>query len=575
MLKKICDRLLEVQKPARYIGEEHNIIKKRWEKTRIKFLLCYPDVYEIGMSNLGFSILYGLLNSLPDVLCERCFAPWIDMERILREEGVALFSLETRQPLSEFDIIGFSLQHELNYTNVINMLDLGGIKIWQKEREKDDPLLIAGGPSTLNPEPMAEFFDLFLIGEGEAAILELLKLYRNHWKSLTRREFLERAQKIDGFYAPSLHHIKLSAQGFFIPSVAKKIKKAIVTDLDNCFYPTRPLVPYIQIVHDRINLELMRGCPHSCYFCQARSFYYPFRIRSKKRVIALAHENYHNTGHEEICLLSLSSGNYPDIVGLITQLQDELSSYKVFLSLPSLWVARNIFPILDRLRYGKRPGLTFAPEVATPRMRAIIGKKIDEELLLEIMEYASKNGWRHAKLYYMIGLPGMENSDILAIREYVKKTLVRIPKKFFLRIGIAIFIPKPHTPLQWIGFVDDDVLSEQICLVKERLKIPGVEFNIHDPKMSKLETIISRGDRKLGTVIYHAWKMGARFDSWKECFSWNLWEKAFFTAGIDYNIYLKAHNGDREFPWDHIASGWDKDRMLKIVTKIMNEIKCK
>jgi radical SAM family uncharacterized protein len=568
----VYNRLLKVQKPARYIGEEYNSIKKDWNKIKIKFLLCFPDIYEIGASNLGIIILYGLLNSMNDVLCERCFAPWQDMEKILRETNTALFSLETKHPMFEFDVIGFSLQHELNYTNVLNMLDLGRVKIWQKERRKDEPLVIAGGPVTINPEPLADIFDLILIGETENSILELLDLIRKDGAKL-REEFLKEASKIDGCYVPSIYDLRRTKFGFVVPDIKDRIKKTFVKNLDTSFYPMKPIVPYIQVVHDRLNLEIMRGCPHFCRFCQARNYYYPLRIRKKENILNIALKSYKFTGYENICFSSLSSGDYPNIVDLIDSLLQILSKKRVFLSLPSLWVKNNIFQILDRLSIGKRPGLTFAPEVATDKMKKIVNKYVDEKLLLKIINYASYHGWRRVKLYYMIGLPGLKKDDLLAIRDYIIRIFSSTRGGFKVKLGISTFIPKPHTPFQWFGFVKDNDIKEQISLIKRRLKMPGVEISIHDFLMSKLEAIISRGDRELSKVIYSAWEKGARFDSWGENFSWQIWEKAFQSVGIDYNIYLKGYDRRIVFPWSHIDGGIEESILWSEYCKAMKELK--
>lgn len=563
---RIWDRLIEVQKPARYIGEEWNIIKKDWDKTEIKFLICYPDTYEIGMSNLGIAIIYDLLNKREDVLCERCFAPWRDMEKLLRELGEPLFSLESKKPINQFDVIGFSLQHELNYTNILTILELGEIKIWQAERGKGDPIVMGGGPSTLNPEPVADFFDLFFIGEAEVGLLHIIDLIKDYKRGkISRSKFLELAQDLEGVYVPSLHKLEKSKGGFLVPKLDFKVKKVTVQDLNQAPYPVKPIVPYVQTIHDRINLEIMRGCPKFCRFCQARIFYGPRRYRSVGRMLQIAEESYINTGHEELCLLSLSSGDYPYILELIDSLRGRFRDKHLFISLPSLWIGENTIDVLSRFLDSKRPALTFAPEVSSGRMKGIIGKATDEEKLIEVVNFALNKGWKKVKLYYMLGLPGLGLKDLEEMRQFLFRLLnLNTKRKVQLRLSFATFIPKPHTPFQWEEFKDEDIVEEQIGFVKGKLRRAGIFWEIRDYKFSLIEAVLSRGDRRLGRVIFEAWRMGARFDSWEGEFNYDLWYNAFRKCGIEYQIYIRTEGKeDTVYPWDFIDTGVDKKLLWK------------
>ncbi|NQT95847.1 MAG: TIGR03960 family B12-binding radical SAM protein, partial [Candidatus Omnitrophica bacterium] len=457
--------LLNVRRPARYIGEEHNSIKKRWSDAMVKVCLCYPDTYELGMSHLGLKILYHILNKRDDTLCERSFAPWLDMEEIMRKNDIRLFSLESKMGLASFDIIGFSLGYELTYTNLLNMLDLSKIPLRSHEREgRDFPLIIAGGTCAFNPEPLADFIDCFVIGDGEEAIIDLIDIYKKCGRE-KKQELLKELSLIDGLYVPSCY------------DSSKKIKKRTIKDLTFEYFPTAPIVPYIQIVHDRITLEIMRGCPNSCHFCQAKSIYSPVRIRKPKEIVQLAEESYKNTGFDEVSLLSLSSSNYPGIDKLINKLTAIFSSLGVGISLPSLRIEKE----LDRLPLaiwaggssacgGKKSGLTFAPEVATEKMQRVVNKLLDFKELFTALRQAYKIGWKRVKLYFMIGLPEEEREDleaIVALADRVallRKEVSRGPAE--VTISISSFIPKPHTAFERLPMASlNDIKEKQQFLV--------------------------------------------------------------------------------------------------------------
>ncbi len=562
-MNNIFDDLILVQKPARYIGEEWNIVKKDWNKTELKILLCYPDLYEIGMSNQAILLLYELLNSSNDVLAERCFTPWLDFEKFLREKKVPLYSLESKTPLNQFDVIGFTLQHELNYTNILTVLDLGGLKIWQRERDGNHPLVMGGGPCTLNPEPVADFFDFFIVGEVEEIIWEIIEKVKK-WKrkEISRNRLLEELVEFDCVYVPCLYPVYRNKWGYIVPDMNRQVKKVHVKDLNSITFPLKPVVPYIQTVHDRINLEIMRGCPRSCRFCQARIYYSPWRIRTVDNSVKIAVTSYKNTGYEEICLSSLSSGDYPYLEELIFKLQDKLSRHYVFISLPSLWADDKLISILKKFSQTKRPGLTFAPEVPSPRMKRIVSKYVQEEKLIEIIQYALNHGWKQVKLYYMLGLPGLTLEDLRLLPEFIYQILgLSTRRKPRVKLSFATFIPKPHTQLQWAGLASKVEINEQIEFLKKNLNHPRINWEFRSYEFSLLEAIFARGDRSLSSVIYQAWLNGARFDSWSKEFKPDIWYNAFEKTGIDYTIFIQPR-WEKEiiFPWEHIECGVDREK---------------
>lgn len=571
-MDKLDELLLTVQKPARYIGGEWNAVKKEWSDDKVKVLLAFPDVYEIGMSYLGLKILYGILNKRDDCLCERVFAPWIDFEGVLRKNNIELFSLESRRPIREFDIIGFSLAYELNNTNLLNILDLGGIPKKSSERTAEDPLIIAGGTSCCNPEPMAEFIDAFVIGEGEEVILEILEEYKSSKNK--RQELLRRLAGIEGVYVPALYEVeynpddtikKFSPIGKGIPS---KIKKRVVRDLENSFYPTEIIVPNIQIVHERIALEIMRGCRHACRFCQAGQAYRPWRERSKEHILKLAEASYKSTGYEEISLLSLSSGDHRQIREIIEGLNKIFKDRAVSISIPSLRIedVLEYLPVL--LSQVKKPGLTFAPETGSIHLRDVINKKIDIDKLFKACSESFRRGWQRVKLYFMIGLPGEKDEDILSIAELIYK-ISNLKKDTgggpaHVRASINAFAPKPHTPFQWAGMESIECLYKKKDMLRSRVRSKMIKLDFHSFEMGYLEAALSRGDRRLSGVIYDAWRSGARFDGWQDLFNHTLWQDSFKKRGIDPHFYAARRRGpDEILPWDFIDIGVDKDWLLR------------
>lgn len=561
--------LLSVRKPGRYIGEEHNIVKKQWSRVKVKVCLCYPDTYEIGMSNLGLKILYAIINEREDALCERSFAPWPDMEKVMLSNNIPLFSLESRMPLASFDIIGFSLQHELTYTNLLNMLHLSGIPLNSSERSSGGyPLIIAGGSCAFNPEPLADFIDLFLIGDGEEAINDIVDVFRQYGPTEEKERLLRKMAGVEGVYVPSLYDLScpggdISARYNDLPA---QIKKRAVKGLDKKAFPVKQLVPYISTIHDRITLEIMRGCPNRCRFCQASSIYSPVRIRTRDEILDLAKQTYKFTGFDEMSLLSLSSSNYPQIEKLLEGLLEIFAPLGVSISLPSLRIEKELAKLPSLVSTVKKSGFTFAPEVGTEKMLKVINKDIRFNELFEGLKQAYKSGWRRVKLYFMIGLPLEDESDLEAIIDLADKAAM-LKKEFSKHpadvvISVSSFIPKPHTPFQWFRMQDADELKAKQDFLRK--KVSGrryLKLKFHDVNMSILEGVFSRGDRALGNLLSQAWKKGARFDAWTESFDPALWEEAFSETGLDKNRYLAQRRLDEVLPWQHIDCGRDKDAL--------------
>ncbi len=557
----LLSNLSSVQKPGRYIGKEYNSVEKNWDNASLKVALIYPDLYEIGMSNQGLRILHELINAKPEFICQRSFAPWFDMENLLRDSNIPLYSLESKKPLSDFDVIAFTLQHELNYTNILTVLDLAGLEIFSKDRKDNHPLIIAGGPSTLNPEPVADFFDFFLIGEAEDIIIPLLEsVSRVKKDGLSREDLFSKIKDQDSVYIPSLYETETTGEGFVVTNVDRKVKKHYVADLDSVTHSVRPTVSYIRTVHDRINVEIMRGCPNSCRFCQARVYYGPSRQRGISNLVSIAESNYKNTGYEEICLSSLSSGAYSGIDNLIDDLNSKFKDLNVFLSLPSLWVSKSLIGSLSKFVNTKRPSLTFAPEVGSLRMKDIVGKHVDEKILSDIASFAFDRGWKSIKLYYMLGLPGLKIDDLKEMVEFIKSLLkLKTKRSVSLKLSFATFIPKPHTPFQWHSFATKEEVLEQIGFIRDNLRNRRIKIDFRDYDYSLVEAIFSRGDRKLSSVIYEAWKTGARFDSWEREFNSDLWYNAFIKNNIDKDSYLSPAWGETSLlPWDYVDAGIDK-----------------
>ncbi|OGX15435.1 MAG: hypothetical protein A2166_04895 [Omnitrophica WOR_2 bacterium RBG_13_41_10] len=576
------DILLQVQKPARYIGQEWNISKKDFDQANIKFALCFPELYELGMSNLGIRILYGILNGIQDVACERFFAPAIEMENILRQKNLEILSLESQEALREFDIIGFSLGYELDYTNVLNILDLGKIPLVSSLRNQDYPLVIAGGPCALNPEPMHEFFDFFVIGEAEEAILEIIDLYRKHKEKfkaakISKKELLVLFSGIEGIYVPSLYEVRYDRQGKikeFKPNqiaVPARIKKRFVKDLDSAYFPTHWLVPYLELIHDHATVELMRGCPNDCLFCQARQQYYPFRKRKIENIVKLASGISQETGYEEISLGGLSISDYPDIEKLVRQLSDTFKNKNINISLPSLKPKNILGDISSLIASVKKTGLTFAPEAATERLRGILHKDFNIAEFLKAVEKAYALGWQRIKLYFMVGIPSEDESDLDAIIKFasevsnLKKKVNQRPA--WVNLSINTLIPKPHTPFQWFKMEDIASTKHKRDYLKEKIKNPKIKISFHNCYLSWLEGIISRGDRRLSPVISSAFTNRARFDAWDEHFVLDKWLEAFRREKIDPDFYLKRKSPEEILPWDFLDLGVDKSALLAQLNK--------
>jgi len=576
------DILLQVNKPARYIGQEWNISKKDFDKANIKFALCFPELYELGMSNLGIRILYGILNGIEDVACERFFSPAIEMENILRQRNLEILSLESKEALAGFDIIGFSLGYELGYTNVLNILDLGKIPLKSSLRNQDYPLVIAGGPCALNPEPMHEFFDLFVIGEAEEAILEIIDVYRKHKEKfkaakISKKELLVLFAGIEGVYVPSLYEVKYDREGKieeFKPNHAAapaRIKKRFVKDLDSAYFPTHWLVPYLELVHDHVTIELMRGCPNDCLFCQARQQYYPFRKRKIENIIKLASGISQETGYEEMSLGGLSISDYPDIEKLVRQLLDIFKNKNINISLPSLKPKNILGDISSLIASVKKTGLTFAPEAATQRLRGILHKDFNIAEFLKAIEKAYVLGWQRIKLYFMVGVPSEDESDLDAIIKFasevsnLKKEVNQRPA--WVNLSINTLIPKPHTPFQWFKMEDIESIKYKRDYLKKKIKNPKIKISFHNCYLSWLEGILSRGDRRLSPVIASAFTNRARFDAWDEHFVLDKWLEAFRREKIDPNFYLKRKSQEEILPWDFLDVGVNKGALLAQLNK--------
>lgn len=558
--------LPHVEKPAQYLGGEWNIVRKRPGELAGRFCLAFPDVYSIGMSNHGLQVLYAVVNRLPDWACERAFAPWPDFEALLRKHRLPLYSLESFTPLCQFDIVGFSLQHELSYTNVLTMLDLGGIPVRSTERHMSDPLVIAGGPCTVNPEPMADFIDVFVVGDGEEVLPQICRL----WLQL-RATYADRAealwrlgQQLPNCYVPSAYEVVYDKDGRALPPRPKYpglplvIRPAVVSDLDAVPLPTRPVVPNIECVQDRITIEIMRGCPWRCRFCQSTTLKRPLRWRRVETIVQAVLETYRNTGYNEVSLLSLSTSDYPHFEELYQRLKEALSPYRVSISVPSLRINEQLRLVGEILDTDRHSGLTLAPEAALDPMRARIGKKITNDDLLAGCRRAFERGFERVKLYFMCGLPGETVEDLDGIVD-LAETLSKLRKQVAGRLATVVanvsnLVPKPHTPFQWQGMARREYFLEAHRRLKKRKRLPTVEVKYHDVETSLLEGLLSRGDRRLGQVIEWAWRQGCRLDSWSEHFRPDIWWDACRTFAVDVDLILhEPFSVERPLPWDHIA----------------------
>lgn len=572
-MKQQLERILQrVQKPARYIGGEYNEIIKDKSKINIRFAFCFPDTYEIGMSNLGLHILYGVLNGEPDVWCERVFAPWGDMEEEMRRCNVPLYALESGDPISSFDIIGFSLGYEMSYTNVLNMLDLAGIPIKASDRKELFPIVFAGGTSCVNPEPMSDFFDLFAIGEGEELdldIVNLLKIAKKGGWDKTR--FLSEAAKIPGVYVPSLYDISYNSDGTLNSVLTNNgapmvVTKRIIEELENSYFPSKTIVPSTEIVHDRVSLELFRGCIRGCRFCQAGYVYRPVRRRSPDFLLKKAEEALSDSGYEEITLSSLSTSDYKGLNELCDDLLEWCEPRKVSLSLPSLRADNFSMELMSKVQKVRRSGLTFAPEAGSQRLRDVINKNVREEELLESCRVAFEGGWNSLKLYFMLGLPTETDEDVLAIADLVNKVLdtwrtyaKNRSRGVKINVSTSCFVPKPHTPFQWESQIDMAEYSRRVKLLRENMRSRSVSYSWHEPDVSFVEAVLSRGDRRVGRAIEEAWRLGGKLDSWSEYFSFDRWVSAFEKCGLDMSFYAcRVRNIDEVLPWNIISVGVDK-----------------
>lgn len=567
----LLDEILpRVTKPARYIGGEVNAVIK--DCADVRFALAFPDIYEIGMSNFGLRILYEILNARPDTLAERVFAPWVDMEAEMRSQSLPLSSLETQTPLRSFDIIGFSLGYELNYTNVLNMLDLGGIPLLTSERDKTNPLVIAGGCCAFNPEPMSDFIDAFVIGDGEEVIHDIVETYKAYRRE-PRNRLLRQLAEVPGVYVPSFYQVNYHHDGMLESirpvesGVPEVVTKRVVLDLDSAPHPERPVIPFIETVHDRVTIEVMRGCTRGCRFCQAGVIYRPVRQRSADRIISLANILVANTGYDEISLLSLSTPDYYGIEDLVYRLAERYHERRIGLSLPSIRTDAPCVGLMSEIQKVRKSGLTLAPEAGTQRMRDVINKTVTESDLLAAVESAFRNGWRKIKLYFMIGLPGESDEDIAGIARtaaVVAQFGRRMRVKPTINVSVSTFVPKPHTPFQWRS---QDSLGEIVrkqALLRQALKIREVSLSWHDPHSSFLEAVLSRGDRRVGKAILAAWRRGCRMDAWHEHFDYQKWAVSFDEVGILPEFYANRPRGyDEVLPWHHIDCGVSIDFLVR------------
>lgn len=561
------DILNSVEHPARYIGGEFASIIKRDAKVRIA--LAFPDVYEVGMSYLGFKILYHLVNVEEGLAAERVYAPWTDMETKMREQHFPLRTLETEVDLKDCDFVGFTLQYEMSYTNILNMMDLGGVPLWTKDRKEDDPFVIVGGPCVFNPEPLADFFDFAVVGDGEEVLIEVLRSYEG-WKDAGkpggRLGFLKRVSKIQGIYVPQFYDVRYLEDGTVADvrpnqEVPQTVYKRAVPDLDMVNFPTSPVMPFMGIVHDRMMLEIFRGCSRGCRFCHAGMVYRPVRERSEEKLLALSRELVKNTGYNEISLVSLSSADYSRLPSLVHTMVQEFHDKRVSVSLPSLRIDSFCVAIAQEVNAVRKSGLTFAPEAGSQRMRDIINKGVTEEDLLTAVTAAFENGWSSIKLYFMIGLPFETDEDVLAIADLVRKVQYRYfqvtgHRGCKVTVSASVFVPKPYTAFQWFGQNDLQEMRRKQYLLKDALKMKNVTFQYHDAKTSVMEGVIARGDRRLGQVIYNAWKDGARFDGWTDHFDYERWVKALQDAGLSGEFYAqREREEDERFPWEHVSPG--------------------
>lgn len=572
--KEVEKVLLKVQKPGRYVGGELNSVVKEKAGVDVRFAFCFPDTYEIGMSHLGIKILYGAMNEIPYFWCERVFAPWVDMEEQMFLHNIPLYALESGDPVKDFDFIGFTLQYELSYTNVLNMLKLAGIPLRSKDRHELFNIVVGGGPCACNPEPLADFFDLFFLGDGEEVDLEVMELYRRcKQEGRSKAEFLKQAARIEGVYVPSLYQVEYHDDGTVksytsVEGAPEKVKKRVINDMDSACYPSSFPVPMIEIVHDRISEEVLRGCIRGCRFCQAGYIYRPFREKSMDVIDAQCQALCASTGYDEISLSSLSTSDYSTLNELLDRLHRWTEDGKVSLSLPSLRVDGFDHELIERINSVRKSGLTFAPEAGSQRMRDVINKNVTEEELLHTVNVAFTEGWTRIKLYFMIGLPTETMDDVLAIVRLGQKVVDAFyqnqekPKGKAVEVALsaAAFVPKPFTPFQWFGQDSMETLYEKQKELKGNVHSRRLSVSYHGAQTSYLEAVFARGDRKLCAVLEKAAEWGFRFDGWDDCFDFDRWMEAFRACGIDPDFYaLRQREFDEVFPWDHLDYGIRKE----------------
>ena len=572
--------LLKIDKPARYIGGEFNSVTKKKEEIDLRFAMCFPDVYEIGMSHLGIQIIYDMLNSFEDVWCERVYSPWMDLDPIMRKEEIPLFALESQDPIKEFDFLGITIQYEMCYTNILQILDLSNIALLAKDRVDDDPIVIGGGPCTYNPEPIADFFDLFYIGEGETVYRELLDVYKQNKKDGgTRIDFLKKAATIQGIYCPQFYQPTYQEDGTIasfepmVEGIPSKILKQIEMNVSDTFYPMKPVVPFIKVTQDRVVLEIQRGCIRGCRFCQAGQIYRPVRERNVDVLKEYATKMLENTGHEEISLSSLSSSDYRKLPELIDFLIDECTEKKINISLPSLRIDAFSLDVMTKVQDVRKSSLTFAPEAGTQRLRDVINKGLTEEVILSGARMAFEGGWNRVKLYFMLGLPTETEEDMKGIAELSNKIAREyyetVPKeqrngKVQIVTSTSFFIPKPFTPFQWAVMDTKEDFIEKSHIVKravmEQLNQKSIKYNWHEADLSVLEGVFARGDRKLSAVILKAYEKGCIYDSWSEYFKNDIWISVFEELGVSIDFYTtRVRELNEIFPWDFIDCGVTKE----------------